>query len=64
MNATALLLSRMQFTFTISGVAFGLSVVSGVVMTFQFGTNWSVLAKMSGPIQGRFSRTRQSRLLR
>jgi cytochrome bd ubiquinol oxidase subunit I len=33
-------------------VAFGLGVVSGVVMAFQFGTNWSVLSKMSGPIQG------------
>src|ERR1700716_1169913 len=94
MDATALLLSRMQFAFTISfhiifpaftiglaawltvlealhlrtgrpvyrvvfefwlkifGVAFGLGVVSGVVMAFQFGTNWSVLSKMSGPIQG------------
>jgi cytochrome bd-type quinol oxidase subunit 1 len=27
-------------------------VVSGVVMAFQFGTNWSVLSNMSGPIQG------------
>jgi len=27
-------------------------VVSGIVMAFQFGTNWSVLSKMSGPIQG------------
>src|SRR5205807_7910012 len=34
------------------GVAFGLGVVSGVVMGFQFGTNWSVLSKMSGPVQG------------
>src|SRR6201990_1611604 len=94
MDSTALLLSRIQFGFTISfhiifpaftiglaawltvlgalhlrtgqsvyqtlfefwlkifGVAFGMGVVSGVVMGFQFGTNWSVLAKMSGPIQG------------
>ena len=94
MDATALLLSRIQFGFTISfhiifpaftiglaawlsvlealrlrtgkqvyqtlfefwlkifGIAFGLGVVSGVVMGFQFGTNWSVLSKMSGPIQG------------
>ena len=27
-------------------------MVSGVVMAFQFGTNWSVLSNMSGPIQG------------
>src|SRR5207302_10341318 len=94
MDITALLLSRLQFAFTISfhiifpaftiglaawltvlealhlntglsayrvlfefwlkifGVAFGFGVVSGIVMAFQFGTNWSVLVKMSGPIQG------------
>jgi hypothetical protein len=94
MEITALLLSRLQFAFTVSfhiifpsftiglaawltvlealhlasgqptyrvvfefwlkifGVAFGMGVVSGIVMAFQFGTNWSVLSKMSGPIQG------------
>src|SRR5947209_11220144 len=94
MDITALLLSRIQFAFTISfhiifpaftiglaawltvlealhlktgrpayrvlfdfwlkifGVAFGLGVVSGIVMAFQFGTNWSVLSRMAGPIQG------------
>jgi cytochrome d ubiquinol oxidase subunit I len=94
MDMTALLLSRIQFAFTITfhiifpsftiglaawltvlealrlatgrpvyrvifdfwlkifGVAFGLGVVSGIVMAFQFGTNWSVLSRMSGPIQG------------
>ncbi len=41
-----------EFWLKIFGVAFGLGVVSGVVMAFQFGTNWSVLAKVSGPIQG------------
>src|SRR6516165_6656317 len=94
MELTALLLSRLQFAFTISfhiifpsfsiglaawltvlealhlitgrpayrqvfefwlkifGVAFGLGVVSGIVMAFQLGTNWSELSRMSGPIQG------------
>jgi cytochrome d ubiquinol oxidase subunit I len=94
MHITALLLSRLQFAFTISfhiifpsftiglaawltilealhlatgrptyrvlfefwlkifAVAFGIGVVTGIVMAFQFGTNWSVLARMSGPIQG------------
>src|SRR5579862_6510585 len=94
MDVTALLLSRLQFAFTVSfhiifpaftiglaawltvlealglatgrpayrvvfefwlkifGVAFGLGVVSGVVMAFEFGTNWSELSRMSGPIQG------------
>src|SRR5262249_40238987 len=41
-----------EFSLKIFGVAFGLGVVSGIVMAFQFGTNWSVLSKMSGPIQG------------
>lgn len=94
MDLTALLLSRLQFAFTISfhiifpsftiglavwltilealhlatgrrlyrlvfefwlkifSVAFGLGVVSGIVMAFQFGTNWDVMARMAGPIQG------------
>ena len=94
MNVTALLLSRLQFAFTISfhiifpsftigvgawlvvleglhlqsahpvyrrlfdfwlkifGVTFGLGVVSGIVMAFEFGTNWSRLSEATGPIQG------------
>src|SRR4051794_28052330 len=94
MDTTALLLSRVQFAFTVSfhiiypsftiglaawltvlealhlatgrpayrvifefwlkifGLAFGLGVVSGIVMAFEFGTNWSELSKMSGPVQG------------
>jgi cytochrome d ubiquinol oxidase subunit I len=94
MHLTALLLSRLQFGFTISfhiifpaftiglaawlafletmsvvtghavyrrlfdfwlrifAVSFGLGVVSGIVMEFQFGTNWSELSRRSGSIQG------------
>jgi len=94
MDLSALLLSRLQFAFTISfhiifpaftiglaawlacleglslgtgrpvyrrlfdfwlrifGIAFGLGVVSGIVMAFQFGTNWSELSRRTGPIQG------------
>jgi len=94
MELTALLLSRLQFAFTVSfhiifpsftiglaawltvlevlylatgrpayrtvfefwlkifGIAFGLGVVSGIVMAFEFGTNWSELSRVSGPIQG------------
>src|SRR4029077_3988659 len=93
MDALALLLSRLQFAFTISfhiifpsftiglaawltvlealhlgtgrpayrvvfefwlkifGMTFGLGVVSGIVMGFQLGTNWSELSRMSGGIQ-------------
>jgi cytochrome d ubiquinol oxidase subunit I len=94
MDITALLLSRLQFAFTVSfhiifpsfsigvaawltvvealhlitgrpayrlvfefwlkifGVGFGLGVVTGIVMAFEFGTNWSELSRVSGPIQG------------
>jgi hypothetical protein len=41
-----------EFWLKIFGVAFGLGVVSGVVMAFEFGTNWSELSRMSGPVQG------------
>jgi cytochrome d ubiquinol oxidase subunit I len=41
-----------EFWLKIFGVAFGLGVVSGIVMAFQFGTNWSEMARVFGPIQG------------
>src|SRR4030081_3515822 len=41
-----------EFWLKIFGVAFGLGVVSGIVIAFQFGTNWDVLARKTGPIQG------------
>lgn len=33
-------------------VAFGMGVVSGIVMSYQFGTNWSVFSDKTGPILG------------
>jgi cytochrome d ubiquinol oxidase subunit I len=36
----------------IFAVAFAMGVVSGIVMGFQFGTNWSELARRTGDIQG------------
>src|ERR1700752_1666194 len=92
MDLTALLLSRLQFAFTVSfhiifpsftiglaawltvlealhlatgrpayslvfefwlkifGIAFGLGVGAGIVMAFEFGSNWSELSRISGPI--------------
>src|SRR5258705_7398159 len=41
-----------DFWLKIFGVAFGMGVVSGIVIAFQLGMNWSVLSKLSGPIQG------------
>ncbi|MGF1553498.1 MAG: cytochrome ubiquinol oxidase subunit I [Paracoccaceae bacterium] len=37
---------------TIFAVAFGMGVVSGLVMSYQFGTNWSVFADRAGPVVG------------
>jgi cytochrome d ubiquinol oxidase subunit I len=93
-GATALLLARVQFAFTVSfhiifpaisiglasylavleglwlytrrtvfldlfnywkkifAVTFGMGVVSGLVMSYQFGTNWSVFSDRTGPILG------------
>jgi len=41
-----------DFWVKIFAVSFGMGVVTGIVMAFQFGTNWSVLAAHSGSIQG------------
>jgi cytochrome d ubiquinol oxidase subunit I len=41
-----------DFWLRVFGISFGMGVVSGIVMAFQFGTNWSVLAERAGPIQG------------
>lgn len=36
----------------IFAVSFGMGVVSGIVMSFQFGTNWSALSEQAGSILG------------
>ena len=36
----------------IFALVFGMGVVSGVVMSYQFGTNWSVFSDKTGPILG------------
>ena len=36
----------------IFAVAFGMGVVSGIVMSYEFGTNWSVFADKAGPVVG------------
>src|ERR1700743_2447811 len=41
-----------EFWLKIFGIAFGLGVVSGIVMAFQLGTNWSEFSRASGPVQG------------
>ncbi|MFV1919689.1 cytochrome ubiquinol oxidase subunit I [Sphingomonas sp. MJ1 (PH-R8)] len=36
----------------IFAVAFAMGVVSGIVMSYQFGTNWSVFSTRAGPVVG------------
>src|SRR5271166_6638154 len=52
--ATGNLVYRRVFDFWLKvfALSFGMGVVSGIVMAFQFGTNWSVLAERTGSIQG------------
>jgi cytochrome bd ubiquinol oxidase subunit I len=33
-------------------LSFGMGVVSGIVLSYQFGTNWSVFAEKTGPVIG------------
>jgi cytochrome bd ubiquinol oxidase subunit I len=41
-----------DFWLKVFALSFGMGVVSGIVMAFQFGTNWSVMAERTGAIQG------------
>jgi cytochrome d ubiquinol oxidase subunit I len=41
-----------NFWLKIFAVAFGMGVVSGIVMSYQFGTNWSTFSDKTGPILG------------
>ena len=34
----------------IFAIAFGMGVVSGIVMSYQFGTNWSGFSDLAGPV--------------
>ena len=36
----------------IFAISFGMGVVSGIVMSYQFGTNWSVFSDKTGPVIG------------
>lgn len=41
-----------KYWLKIFAVAFGMGVVSGLVMSYQFGTNWSVFSDKAGPVIG------------
>jgi cytochrome d ubiquinol oxidase subunit I len=48
----AVFLDTFRYWLKIFAVAFAMGVVSGIVMSYQFGTNWSVLSDKAGPIIG------------
>lgn len=41
-----------KYWLKIFAVAFAMGVVSGIVMSYQFGTNWSVFSDKAGPVIG------------
>ena len=45
-------LALFNYWLKIFAIAFGMGVVSGIVLTYQFGTNWSVFSDKAGPIVG------------
>src|SRR5918997_3543486 len=45
-------LNLFRYWLKIFAMAFAMGVVSGIVMSYQFGTNWSVFSDKAGPIVG------------
>lgn len=41
-----------RYWIKIFAIVFGMGVVSGIVMSYQFGTNWAVYSDKAGPIVG------------
>jgi cytochrome bd ubiquinol oxidase subunit I len=48
----AVYINLFNYWLKIFAIAFGMGVVSGIVMSYQFGTNWSVFSDKTGPIIG------------
>ena len=47
-----LYLDLFKYWIKIFAIAFAMGVVSGIVMSYQFGTNWSVFSDLAGPVIG------------
>ncbi|WJY19175.1 cytochrome ubiquinol oxidase subunit I [Alteriqipengyuania flavescens] len=47
-----LYLDLFKYWLKIFAIAFAMGVVSGIVMSYQFGTNWSVFSDLAGPVIG------------
>jgi cytochrome d ubiquinol oxidase subunit I len=51
-TSNSLYLDLFKYWLKIFAVVFGMGVVSGIVMSYQFGTNWSAYSNRAGPIIG------------
>ncbi|OYW44112.1 MAG: cytochrome ubiquinol oxidase subunit I [Sphingomonadales bacterium 32-68-7] len=47
-----LYLNLFRYWLKIFAIAFAMGVVSGIVMSYQFGTNWAVFSDKAGPVIG------------
>ena len=45
-------LELFRFWVKLFAVSFGLGVVSGIIMSYQFGTNWGRFSEIAGPVVG------------
>jgi cytochrome d ubiquinol oxidase subunit I len=45
-------LDLFKYWVRIFSIGFGMGVVSGLVMSYQFGTNWAVFSRLAGPVIG------------
>jgi cytochrome d ubiquinol oxidase subunit I len=45
-------LNLFNYWLKIFAIGFGMGVVSGIVMSYQFGTNWSAFSDKTGPVVG------------
>jgi cytochrome d ubiquinol oxidase subunit I len=52
MTGDRIFLDLFNYWKKIFAIAFGMGVVSGIVMSYQFGTNWSVFSDRAGPVIG------------
>ncbi|ORE96945.1 cytochrome ubiquinol oxidase subunit I [Aurantimonas sp. 22II-16-19i] len=48
----AVYMDTFKYWIKIFAVSFGMGVVSGITMSYQFGTNWSVFSDKTGPVLG------------
>src|SRR5688572_21256818 len=48
----AVYIDLFRYWLKIFALVFGMGVVSGIVMSYQFGTNWAVFSDRAGPVIG------------